>query len=235
MKAPTSEQVSAALGHGLKGAAAGMVLGPVGAVVGGLAALISDLVPGLVLNPDTKPAVSDAAAFITASPTEAGQVEALKQDPAAAEQFKAQVVEIAAAEQKRRDDRDDHIRQMLVEQGKTDAADTANARQMGVQLAQSGSKVQWAPVVLSAIILVSFGVLIFVVLTHDSLSDKTAPLANVLLGSLAAMATQVGNYWLGSSSGSAAKTEWLARSVPASLLPNPAAVVPAADVTTSKS
>ena len=35
-------------------------------------------------------------------------------------------------------------------------------------------------------------------------------LANVLLGSLAAMATQVANYWLGSSSTSAAKSQQIA-------------------------
>ena len=54
--------------------------------------------------------------------------------------------------------------------------------------------------------------------------QDNAALANVLLGTLAAMATQVANYWLGSSSGSAAKNSALAgaqtalaNSVPADL------------------
>jgi hypothetical protein len=52
---------------------------------------------------------------------------------------------------------------------------------------------------LSGIILVAFGGLIFVVLTQNNLSGTSMPLANVLLGLLAAMATQVANYWLGSA------------------------------------
>ncbi len=86
-------------------------------------------------------------------------------------------------------------------------ADRDGARSQTQALAQMHSGIAWAPAVLSGIVLVAFGSLIFVVLTHDSLTDRTMPLANVLLGSLAAMATQVANYWLGSSSSSAAKSE----------------------------
>lgn len=39
----------------------------------------------------------------------------------------------------------------------------------------------------------------------SSVPERSDALANVLLGTLAAMATQVANYWLGSSAGSAAK------------------------------
>lgn len=74
-------------------------------------------------------------------------------------------------------------------------------------LAQMRSGIAWAPAVLSGIILLAFGGLIYVVLTRTGPDEKTVPLANVLLGSLAAMATQVANYWLGSSSGSAVKSD----------------------------
>jgi hypothetical protein len=63
---------------------------------------------------------------------------------------------------------------------------------------------------LSAVILLVFGVLIFIVLTKPALPENGLPLANVLLGTIAAMATQVANYWLGSSSGSATKGNQLA-------------------------
>ena len=91
-----------------------------------------------------------------------------------------------------------------------DAADRAGARSQTQALAQTGSGITWAPAVLSGIILVAFGALIFVVLTHGAPEEKAMPLANVLLGSLAAMATQVANYWLGSSSSSVAKTNQIA-------------------------
>ena len=104
------------------------------------------------------------------------------------------------------------------------------------------NRIAWAPAVLSGIILVSFGTLVFVVLTQDGPPERSMPLANVLLGSLAAMATQVANYWLGSSSGSATKTDQLAAltadtqaSVPSEivsrLLPPITTPVPAANLT----
>lgn len=237
IKAPTSEQLQDALSSGLKGAAAGAVLGPVGAVVGGvggtLAALVSDLVPGLVLPSSTKPAVADAAAFITASPTEAGQVAALKQDPAAAEKFKSQVVQIAAEEQQKRDDRDDRIQQMLLDRAKLDQEDTANARQQTVQLAQAGSAIAYGAPIVSGIILLAFATLAIMVLLRE-VPEGNRDIANIMLGTLGTMAAHVVGYWVGSSSESRVKTALLAQSVPASLLPTPAAVVPAADVPTSK-
>ena len=62
---------------------------------------------------------------------------------------------------------------------------------------------------LSTIILLAFGGMLYVVLTR-SIPESSAALANVLLGTLAAMATQVANFWLGSSNGSAVKNALLA-------------------------
>jgi hypothetical protein len=59
-------------------------------------------------------------------------------------------------------------------------------------------------------ILLVFGGLVFLVVIRPSLPDTDLPLANVLLGTVAAMATQVANYWLGSSSGSAVKSDQMA-------------------------
>jgi uncharacterized membrane protein (DUF441 family) len=66
---------------------------------------------------------------------------------------------------------------------------------------------EWGPPILSGIILVTFGVLLYVLV-----AGKVEPnrLADGLLGVLATLAVQVGNYWLGSSAGSARKSETIA-------------------------
>lgn len=72
---------------------------------------------------------------------------------------------------------------------------------------QANSRIAWTPTILSGIILAVFGALIFVVLTRPKLPDDSLlPLANILLGMMAAMATQVANDWLGSSSGATHET-----------------------------
>lgn len=63
--------------------------------------------------------------------------------------------------------------------------------------------------VLSAIVLALFGGSLAIVLTRSA-PPGSETLANVLLGTLAAMSGTVVNYWVGSSSGSARKTELMA-------------------------
>lgn len=229
IKAPTQEQITAALGDAGKAAMVGMAGGPIGAAAGGLLALASDLVPA-IFGPDSKPALADAAAFITKQPTEAAQVAALTKDPAATEQFRLQALQVAADDQKQRDATALQIQQMLMDQQKADQADTASARQQAVQFAQAGSKMQWAAPVVSVCVTVGFfAVLLVLMFYQGELSPVMAGIIQTLVGVLAANFTQVGNYWLGSSHGSAVKTEWLAQSVPANLLPSSAAVAPVAD------
>lgn len=67
----------------------------------------------------------------------------------------------------------------------------------------------WGSVVLSFVIIVAFGVMIFVVLMRTVPNENQA-LANVLLGTLTALAVQVGNYWLGSSAASEHKDATIA-------------------------
>jgi len=108
--------------------------------------------------------------------------------------------------------------QHLAELGAMTAAmaDVTSARTTEIALAQSHSNLAWGAPLLSGIILLAFGGMLFVVLTRAIPENSTA-LANVLLGTLAAMATQVANFWLGSSSGSASKSLLLANSMPISL------------------
>ncbi|WP_428486445.1 hypothetical protein [Rhodopila sp.] len=132
------------------------------------------------------------------------------EDPAAVSQLRLQLAMIAAQQQEEADKAAEAQRTADLARVQAAAADRTGARSQTQALAQMHSGMAWAPAVLSAIILVAFGGLIFVVLTKNNLSGESMPLANVLLGSLAAMATQVANYWLGSSSGSVAKNEQIA-------------------------
>lgn len=68
----------------------------------------------------------------------------------------------------------------------------------------SGAVRTWGAVIVSFGITAGFVGAVVIVLFRTVPQGGEA-LANVLLGTLAAMQTQVANYWLGSSAGSAAK------------------------------
>lgn len=82
-------------------------------------------------------------------------------------------------------------------------ADTASARQQTVALAQAGSGISWAPVVISALIVTGyFGCIYMLFLVNRSWDERTSGLLNNLFGALTLAFGQVANYWLGSSAGS---------------------------------
>lgn len=202
-----------ALTSAAKGAATGAAAGPIGAAVGGLGGLVVDIAPevgrwlfGSTGN-KTAGLVAQAVEAVTGTADAAAAQVVLAQNPDVVSQLRVQLAMIAAQQQAEADRAAEAQRAADLAAVQAAMADRAGARSQTQALAQMHSGIAWAPAVLSGIVLVAFGSLIYVVLTHDSLSDRTMPLANVLLGSLAAMATQVANYWLGSSSSSAAKTE----------------------------
>jgi cell wall hydrolase len=85
---------------------------------------------------------------------------------------------------------------------------------MEAQLAQSGSRVAWTPAFLSGAILLIFLVTLGLLLSGKAnLNQSYEQLCYVLLGTLAAMVTQVGNFWLGSSKGSIDKQQDLNRAM----------------------
>lgn len=205
------DALGGALAGGAKGAAAGMALGPIGAGVGGLIGIASALVPA-IFGVDSKPALQAAAAAITGQAGEDAQATALANDPAAAEQFRLQALQIADAARKRRDDMQLQMLQTVVAQQQAQLADVANARQQTVQLAQSGSKLAWAAPVISVVVAVGFFLAIVMLATvHGEVDPGRAAMINILVGALAAGFTSVTSYWLGSSAGSARKTELLAQ------------------------
>ncbi len=79
-----------------------------------------------------------------------------------------------------------------------------------LSLSDGGTLFTWAAPVISGVVVISFGVVVVVVLTSGvTAGNETA--ANMLLGTLAAMATSVVSYWVGSSAGSARKDERLSQ------------------------
>lgn len=82
-------------------------------------------------------------------------------------------------------------------------ADTDSARKQTVALAQAGSGIAWAPVVISAIITVGFFICIYMLFVFErDWTERQAGLLNTLFGALILGFGQVCNYWLGSSAGS---------------------------------
>lgn len=194
-----------------KGAALGSVVPGVGtaigAAAGGLLGVAFNLAPGLqhllADNADTVANVKSAVQAITgtADPTQAQA--ALDADPDGIKtELQRQLAEIAA------------------DRFKAQLADVANARATTVQLAQTGSTIAWGAPVVSIIVLTAFFTLCTLLITH-AVPDGSTTLLNVLLGSLGVMASNVVNYWTGSSAGSASKDARLANSVPASMLSKP--------------
>lgn len=76
---------------------------------------------------------------------------------------------------------------------------------------------QFGGAIVSAIVLVTFCTIVVLVVTH-ALPSGSENIANILLGTLSAMASQVVAYWVGSSSDSTRKTEMINSSIPAGMV-----------------
>jgi hypothetical protein len=166
--------------------------------------LLPDL--GRWIAGDTGGRVASAAADVvravagTDDPAEAQRaVEALP--PAEAAELRIRLAEIArAAEQDARAAELEALRATL--------ADTQNARGQTVELARAGSQVQWAPVLVSAIVLTAFALMAAAIL-FKAVPPENREAAMLMLGSLSTFAGAAVTYWLGSSAGSAAKNALL--------------------------
>lgn len=221
------EGTEAALFAGAKGAAAGMALGPVGAAVGGLVGIASSLL-STVLPETAKPALQAAARAITGQETEIAQATAIATDPAMAQQFHVEALKVAQSLNEQQEITRRAEVQAAVDGLKAQLADTANARSQTIEFARMGSKLQWAAPVVSLVVTVGFFFMFgLLMITKGDLDPNRAAIINILVGSLGTAFAGVINYWLGSTAQGARKTELLAQSVPASLLPNPAKIEPA--------
>lgn len=148
-----------------------------GPLAGAAVKVIADKVLG---RPDASEA--DVAAALAASTLSGEQIVALK---SAEQQFQLELERIDAARES------------------AAMADTASARTQTVSLAQAGSGIAWAPVVISAMIVCGFFTCVALLFgVERTWDERTANLLNVLFGALIPGFTQVCNYWLGSSAGS---------------------------------
>lgn len=165
--------------------------------------LALSLVPDLAraIAGDTAGKVAEAAASAIAAvtgtddPSEARN--RLDGDPALAAQVRIRLAEIAA-EQARAE------RQADLEEQRAMLADVQSARAQTVALAQAGSAVQWAPVIVSIVVLAAFAGMGWAIL-GKAVPTENKEAALLMLGNLSSFAGMAVAYWLGSSAGSARK------------------------------
>jgi hypothetical protein len=207
------------LSDGFTGALGGLAGGPLGIVAGLLTGVAPDLfstfLPHLAGShgEDVAGAVISAVATATGieKPTPA-DVKGLSPDARAA--LQAQLATIAMQAEKNR--LDDLASERAAEIAKLQASliDTQSARSMEETLAASHSALAYGSVVVSVVIIAAFGTTLICVLTGHVPEAASGAFGSVVMGTLTAMATQVANYWLGSSSGSRGKDLALANSMP---------------------
>lgn len=202
------DDVGGALTDAGAGAVKGLVTGgPVGALIGAVTGVLPDIGSAIFgKNGSTVMAsVQSAVSQVTgnASPT-AADVAGLTPDQQA--QLRAQLAQIAATEEQSA--RAEQVALLTSQLG-----DVQSARQQTVALAAAKSSAQWGAPVVSILVLATFGTVMFLALDHQ-LPPGNETMLNMLMGSLAAMASSVVAYWVGSSAGSQAKNALLANSVP---------------------
>jgi hypothetical protein len=175
---------------------AGLIFGSKGADVTTKVAAVVQTVVGDVADLSSPGGVAAAVAHI-------------QSNPQASSDLAAQLATLQVQMQKEQDDAAEASRQDALNELKTRLADTSSARDMATTLANAHSGLAYGGVVVSVVIVAAFGWTTYSVLTsHMSASD--GQFGSILVGTLAAMATQVANYWLGSSVGSSAKNALLA-------------------------
>lgn len=154
----------------------------------------------------TAAAVAQVVKGVTGTSDEAVAQQAINDNPQLATQLRIRLAELAAQQEH-------EARQAELDQFAAQLKDVADARQQTVALARAGSAVQWAPVIVSFVVLATFGIVMWAALTR-TLPAGSETILNMLLGTLAAMSSATVSYWVGSSAGSAQKTDLLFRSTP---------------------
>ena len=190
-----------------KGAAAGSVVPGIGTALGAAGGVALDLAPEIgqwLFGPgsaNTVKAVETAVQTVTGAADVDSQVQALT-NPDLARTLRIQLAGIAAASAA-------SAAKAAQDQLVAQLADVANARATTVELAQAGSPMAWGAAIVSVVVLTTFAGAMLMTLLR-AIPENAAPVLNVLLGSLTAMATSVVSYWVGSSVGSARKDAHIA-------------------------
>lgn len=190
---------------------AGMIFGSKGADVTAKLAGVVQTIVGTAADLGSPGGVAAAVAHI-------------QTNQQAASDLAAKLADLHLQMQKEQNAENDALRKDALDDLKARLGDTGSARDMATELAKAHSGLAYGGVIVSVVIVAAFGWTTYSVLTsHLSVSD--GQFGSVLVGTLAAMATQVANYWLGSSIGSNTKNALLANaqnnlatSVPAHLM-----------------
>lgn len=191
-----------------KGASAGSIVPGVGTAIGAIGGLALGIEPAIGQwlfgknAPAVQQAVSDLATQVTGTADPQAQAAALA-DAAVAAKMRIGLAQIAA--QQAEAGWADNVAEL-----KATLSDVSDARAQEVALTKAGSPVQWAPVVISVVVLGTFAAVLYVILT-STVPAGSAGLVNVLLGTLATMAVSVVSFWVGSSSDSRVKTHYMAQ------------------------
>ncbi len=159
----------------------------------------------------TAAAVARVVQTVTGTTDDAVAQQVLARDPVAAAQVRVQLAQLAAQ-------REQAAARATLETLTARIGDVRDARAQTVSLAKAGSAVQWAAPTVSIVVLATFGVVMWAALTR-ALPAGSETILNMLLGTLAAMATSVVGYWVGSSGGSERKTDLLYSSTPTAAPP----------------
>jgi hypothetical protein len=133
----------------------------------------------------------------------------LQSDPKATADLSAKLADLHLQMQKELDEAAEAERKDALDELKARLGDGGSARDMATQLARTHSALAYGGVIVSIVIVGAFGWTTYAVLTNH-LSATDGQFGSVLVGTLAAMATQVANYWLGSSMSSNTKNALLA-------------------------
>lgn len=151
----------------------------------------------------TTAAITQAVQAVTGTVDPDAATAVLQRDPAAAAQLRLQLAQLAA-------DQEGAARTADLATLAATLRDTPDARTQETTLASQRSAVVWSAPIVSGLVLLTFGSVMLLVLVYG-IPAGTDTVANMLLGTLAAMATSVVSYWVGSSAGSARKEEQLAQ------------------------
>jgi hypothetical protein len=194
---------------GLGGVLSGIAGGPIGMIAGLLGGVMPDVLPSLLphaAGPQGQ-AVADAvvsvvqAATGTANPTSANIVGL---DAAGQADLRVKLATIAAQAEANRLTAEANQRASDLDTLRTELGDRANARAQTTELAKTGSAIAWAAPIVSVVVLATFGVLAYVIVTQQ-LPPGEAPL--LIAGGMLTMAKDAIGYWLSSSASSRDKDQ----------------------------
>jgi hypothetical protein len=172
--------------------------------------LAVSLVPELIrlISGDKAGSVATSVANVVTEVTGTSDPQAaqakLAQDPAIAANLRIRLAEIALQAQTASDEADEKRRQADLEGSRVANQNTSNARDLLSGLAEKGSWIAAAPLILSAIVTIGFFAFLIILMFRGlgDVSDVSAQIINIAVGSLTAGFATVISFWLGSSQGS---------------------------------